>query len=82
MTLVSFNKILNHYFCVLQMGHKAVCPVCCVIHVKEHRALRKENGVCPGVPVLIGCILRQSSYIVLSKSIGLNTEHFDMRLGG
>ena len=32
------------------MGRKAVGPVCCVMHVKEHRTLIvKEKGACPGV---------------------------------
>ena len=29
--LVSLNKILDH-----RMGRKAVGPVCCAMHVKEH----------------------------------------------
>ena len=44
-TLVSLSKTLNHYCFILRMGCKAVGPVCCVMHVKEHRALiRKEKG--------------------------------------
>ena len=33
---------------VLRMGHEAVGPVCCVMHVKEPRTLIvKEKGACP-----------------------------------
>ncbi len=35
--LVSLSKTLNHNCFVLQMGRKAVGPVCCVMHVKEPR---------------------------------------------
>ena len=37
--LVSLSKTLNHNSFVLRMGHKAVGPVCCVIHVKEPSTL-------------------------------------------
>ena len=37
--LVSLSKTLNHNCFVLRMGHKAVGPVCCVMHVKESRTL-------------------------------------------
>ena len=47
-TLVSLSKILNHNCFVLRMGCKAVGPVCCVMHVKEHRTLIvKEKGLAP-----------------------------------
>ena len=43
--LVSLSKTLNHNCFVLRMGCKAVGPVCCVMHVKEHRTLIvKEKG--------------------------------------
>ena len=43
---MSLSKTLNHNCFVLQMGHKAVGPVCCVMHVKEHRTLiMKERGL-------------------------------------
>ena len=43
-TLVSLNKTLNHWF-VLQMGRKAVGPMCCVTHVKDPSALiEKKKG--------------------------------------
>ncbi len=29
----------NHYCCILQIGHKAVGPVCCVMHLREPSAL-------------------------------------------
>ena len=49
-TLVSLSKALNHNCFVLRMGRKAVGHVCCVMHVKEPRALIvKEKGACPGV---------------------------------
>ena len=35
--LVSFSKTLNNNCFVLRMGRKAVGPVCCVMHVTEHR---------------------------------------------
>ena len=37
--LVSLSKTLNHNCFVLQMGRKAVGPMCCVMHVKEPRTL-------------------------------------------
>ena len=47
-TLVSLSKTLNHNCFVLRMGRKAVGPVCCVMHVKEHRTLIvKEKGLAP-----------------------------------
>ena len=46
--LVSLSKTLNHNCCILRMGHKAVGPVCCVMHVKEARTLIvKEKGLAP-----------------------------------
>ena len=36
---VSLSKTLNHNCSVLQMGRKAVGPVCCVMHIKEPRTL-------------------------------------------
>ena len=46
-TLVSVSKTIDHCF-VLQMGRKAVGPMCCVTNVKETGALiRKENGFAP-----------------------------------
>ena len=46
--LVSLSKTLNHNCFVLQMGRKAVGPVCCVMHVKEPRTLIvKEKGLAP-----------------------------------
>ena len=46
-TLVSLSKTLNHCF-VLQMGRKAVGPMCCVTHVKEPSALiEKKRGFAP-----------------------------------
>ena len=46
--LVSLSKTLNHNSFVLRMGRKAVCPVCCVMHVKEPRTLIvKEKGLAP-----------------------------------
>ena len=46
--LVSLSKTLNHNCFVLQMGRKAVGPVCCVMHVKEPRTLIvKEKGFAP-----------------------------------
>ena len=46
--LVSLSKTLNHNCFVLQMGRKAVGPVCCVMHVKEPRPLIvKEKGLAP-----------------------------------
>ena len=48
--LVSLSKTLNHNCFILRMGRKAVGPVCCVMHVKEPRALiMKEKGACLGV---------------------------------
>ena len=45
---VSLSKTLNHNCFVLQMGRKAVGPVCCVMHVKEPRTLIvKEKGLAP-----------------------------------
>ena len=35
LTLVSLSQTLSHYCCAPRMGHKAVGPVCCVMHVKE-----------------------------------------------
>ena len=46
--LVSLSKTLNHNCFVLRMGHKAVGPVCCVMHVKEPRT-KKRRLACPGV---------------------------------
>ena len=44
--LVSLSKTLNHNCFALQMGCKAVGPVCCVMHVKEPRTLIvKEKGL-------------------------------------
>ena len=44
--LLSLSKTLNHNCFVLRMGHKAVGPVCCVMHVKEPRTLiMKEKGL-------------------------------------
>ena len=44
--LVSLSKTLNHNCFVLRMGRKAVGPVCCVLHIKEPRALIvKEKGL-------------------------------------
>ena len=44
--LVSLSKTLNHNCFVLRMGRKAVGPVCCVMHVKEHKTLIvKEKGL-------------------------------------
>ena len=34
---LALSKTLNHNCFVLRMGHKAVGPVCCVMHVTEHR---------------------------------------------
>ncbi len=31
LTLVSLSKTLNHYCFVLQMGHKAIGPMCCAM---------------------------------------------------
>ena len=46
--LVSLSKTLNHNCFVLQMGRKAVGPVCCVMHVKEPRTLIvKEKELSP-----------------------------------
>ena len=46
--LVSLSKTLNHNCFVLRMGHKAVGPVCCVMHIKEPRMLIvKEKGLAP-----------------------------------
>ena len=46
--LVSLSKTLHHNCFVLRIGRKAVCPVCCVIHVKEPRTLIvKEKGLAP-----------------------------------
>ena len=46
--LVSLGKTLNHKCFILRMGHKAVGPVCCVMHVKEPRTLIvKEKGLAP-----------------------------------
>ena len=46
--LVSLSKTLNHNCFVLQMGRKAVGPVCCVMHVKEPRTLIvKEKRLAP-----------------------------------
>ena len=46
--LVSLSKTLNHNCFVLRMGHKAVSPVCCAMHVKEPRTLIvKEKGLAP-----------------------------------
>ena len=41
--LVSLSKIINHNCLVLRMGRKAVCPVGCVMHVKEPRTLIVKN---------------------------------------
>ena len=47
-SLVSLSKTLNHNCFVLRMGHEAVGPVCCVMHVKEPRILIvKEKGLAP-----------------------------------
>ncbi len=46
-TCVFKSKTLNHDCFVLQMGRKAVGPVCCVTHVKEPSAHRKEKGFAP-----------------------------------
>ena len=46
--LVSLSKTLNHNCFVLQMGRKAVGPVCCVMHVQEPRTLIViEKGLAP-----------------------------------
>ena len=46
--LVSLSKTLNHNCSVLGMGHKAVGPMCCVMHIKEPRTLIvKEKGLAP-----------------------------------
>ena len=46
--LVSLSKTLNRYCFVLRMGHKAVGPVSCVMHVKEPRTLIvKGKGLAP-----------------------------------
>ena len=46
--LASLRKTLNLNCLVLRMGRKAVGPVCCVMHVKEPRALiMKEKGLAP-----------------------------------
>ena len=43
------------------MGQNAVGPVCCVTHVKELGALIVMRRGSPGVPGLIGSILRLST---------------------
>ena len=46
--LVSLSKTLKHNCFNLQMGRKAVDPVCYVMHVKEPRTLIvKEKGLAP-----------------------------------
>ena len=62
-SLVSLSKTLNHNCFVLQMGRKAVGPVCCVMHVNEPRILIvKEKGACPGVS---GCARYKFSVLLL-----------------
>ena len=50
-TLVSLSKTLYHWF-VLRMGRKAVGPMCCVTHVKEHSALIEKRRGSPRCPLL------------------------------
>ena len=58
-TLVSLSK--THCF-VLQMGRKAVGPMCCVNACKRTQCTyRKREGVRPCVPGWIGSILRHST---------------------
>ena len=46
-TLASLSRTLSHFF-VLQMGRKAVGPVCCVTHVKRTECTyQKEKGFTP-----------------------------------
>ena len=46
--LVSLSKTFKHNCFLLRIGRKAVGPVCCVMHVKEPRALvLKEKGLAP-----------------------------------
>ena len=46
--LVSLSKTLNHNCFVLRMGRKAVCPMCCVMHLKRTQdTYRKREGGLP-----------------------------------
>ena len=57
------------------MGRKAVGPVCCVIYIQQPVHLSKREGVRPGVPGLIGSILRHSNTVLYVKEFGFNLEN-------
>ena len=68
--LVSLSKTLNHNCFVLRMGRKAVGPVCCVMHVKEHRTLIvKEKGGLPRCFWIRALSTQQGGYVRVTNLI-------------
>ena len=79
--LVSLSKTLNHNCFVLRMGRKAVGPVCCVMHVKEHRTLivfldlRLEHPAGWICVLQIFCII--IIIIIIKGKMGQNTDNIE-----
>ena len=83
--LVSLSKTLNHNCFVLRMGHKAVGPVCCVMHVKEPRTLIvKEKGLAPVFldsrlehPAGWICARYKSNHYYVNELLSVETKRYE-----
>ena len=81
--LVSLSKTLNHNCFILQMGRKAVGPVCCVMHVKEPKTLIvKEKWLAPVFldsrlehPAGWTCARYKSTVLLLDENNVLMSHH-------
>ncbi len=84
LTLTSICKALNHDGLVLQVGRKAVGPVCCVMHIREPGTLIiKRRGLplcfwhgwlqialhCPETLIMQNTGSQYLSFILISVSI-------------